>query len=296
MAYEERGSVMQGGIPPQRAAGPTERPTPARRRRWLTPGLVLLTLTIILLGAAAGGVSAQVLPKPHVARAEILYAIDVSQQGGDPFRQDRQLSTQLVLLQNRAVLGPIAQKQGRLFADLERDVDASVVQNSTVIQIEANGDSDEAALQTLQAVVDGYLAIAGQPTAMSRNLGTLLEQARQNTAALNTREQQLIPEVLAGKTPQATLDDTRTQRNASLEFEKAIQARINEVGLTGQAGSAAQLLTAPYVLPEPAIPRWATYGALGALIGTIVAGLMLFAGAMSATPRPPKTPRTTLSS
>lgn len=286
MDYEERGSVKQGDIPPQRAAGPIERPVEARRRRALTPGLVVLTLTIILLGAGAGVASAVVLPKPHTARAELLYAINAAQQG-DPLRQDRQLSTQLVLLKNRAVLGPIAQKQGRLFDDLEKDIDASVVQNSTVIQVEARGADEQVALQTLQAVVDGYLALAGQPTTVTRNLGTQLEQARQNTAALNTREQQLITEVLAGTTLQTTLDDTRAQRNASLDWEKAIQARINEVGLTGQAGSAAQVLTPPYVLPEPAIPRWLTAGAMGALVGAVVAGVMLAIGAMRATARRP---------
>lgn len=282
MVYEERGSVKQGSIPPQRAAGPTERPTEARRGRWLTPGLVALTLTIILLGAGAGVASALVLPKTHGARAELLYSIDVAQQR-DPLRQDRQLSTQLVLLKNRAVLGPIAQKQGRLFDDLEKDVDASVLQNSTVIQVEVTGDNEQVALQTLQAVVDGYLAEASKPTARTRNLATLLEQARQNTAALQTRVEQLRTEVLAGTTLQTTLDDTRAQLAASSDWEKAIQAQINEAGLNGQAGSAAQVLTPPYVLPEPTIPRWVTAGGMGALVGIIVAGVMLAIGAMRAT-------------
>ncbi|MGH3823573.1 MAG: hypothetical protein ACRDRA_12205 [Pseudonocardiaceae bacterium] len=285
MVYEERGSVQQDGIPPQRAAGPIERPTAARRRRWLTPRLVALTLTIILLGAGAGVASALVLPKTHGARAEILYSINAAQQGGDPLRQDRQLSTQLVLLKNRAVLGPVAQKQGRQFEDLEKDVDAFVVQNSTVIQVEVTGDSEPVALQTLQAVVDGYLTLARQPTAVARNLDALLTQARQNTPALQTRVEQLRTEVLAGTTPQTTLDDARAQLTTSLDWERAIQARINEVGLTGQAGSAAQVLTAPYVLPEPAIPRWLTAGGLGALVGVIVAGVMLAIGAMRATAR-----------
>jgi hypothetical protein len=181
------------------------------------------------------------------------------------------------------VLGPVAQKQRRQVDDLEKDVDASIEQYSTVIQVEVTADSDPAALQTLQALVDGYLTLARQPTAVARNLTTLLTQARQNTTELQTREKQLIPEVLAGKTLQATLDDTRTQLTASLDWEKAIQARINEVGLTGQAGSAAQVLTPPYTLGEPTIPRWLRGAAIGTLVGMIVAGVMLAIGAARAT-------------
>jgi uncharacterized protein involved in exopolysaccharide biosynthesis len=286
MGYEERlhGPVKQAGIPPQRAVGQIERAPDIRRGPWLTPRLVLLTLTIILLGAGAGVVGALVLPKTYTARAEILYTSNTADQDGDPLRQDRALSTQLVLLKNRAVLGPIAQKQGRRFADLAKDVDASVVQNSTVIQVEVTEKSEPAAVQTLQAVVDGYLALARQPSTVARNLAILLTQARQNTAQLQAREKQLIPEVLAGKTLQSTLDDTRAQLTASLDWEKAIQTRINEVGLTGQAGSAAQVLTPPYVLPEPTIPRWLSGGLLGTLVGVIVAGVMLTIGALRVKP------------
>jgi hypothetical protein len=132
--------------------------------------------------------------------------------------------------------------------------------------------------------VDGYLALARQPSTVARNLAILLTQARQNTAQLQAREKQLIPEVLAGKTLQSTLDDTRAQLTASLDWEKAIQTRINEVGLTGQAGSAAQVLTPPYVLPEPTIPRWLSGGLLGTLVGVIVAGVMLTIGALRVKP------------
>jgi hypothetical protein len=284
MSYEERlrGPVKQGSIPPPRTPGRIEYPIEVRRSPWLTPRLMLLTLTIILLGASAGLAAALVLPNTHQARAEVLYSITAPDQGGDPLAQDRQLATQLVLLKNRAVLGPVAQKQGRQVDDLQKDIEASVVQNSTVIQVEAKGASDQAAMQTLQAVVDSYLTVARQPTAVARNLTTLLTQTREKATQLQAREQQLIPQVLAGTTPQSTLDDVRAQLTTSLDWEKTIQARINEVGVSGQAGSGAQVLTPPYAVPEPTIPRWLSSGSIGALVGVIVTGVMLSIGSRRA--------------
>ncbi len=263
-------------VPPQRSASQTERPldppgsgrlTPARQAR-----LVILALTIILLGTGAGLVSALTLPKTYGARAELLYPISQDQRGGDPLRQDRQLTTQLVYLKSRAVLGPIAQKQGRQFKDLDRDVSVQVLQTSEVIQVEAHGSTKEAARQTLQAVVDGYLALAGQPTGVTRNLDTQLADARANTAQLHTRVQQLTTAVLAGTATQISLNEARTQVAASLDREKAIQGRIDEIKLTGRAGTDAQLLTAPYVLPDPVSPQPLIAAGTGALVGLIVAG------------------------
>ena len=284
MAYEEQQqrSIRPDGVPPQRAASRIERSTDDHRRGWLTPRLVLLTLTIILLGAAAGLAGALVLPKTYGARAEILYSASQPQQGGDPLQQDRQLSTQLVLLKSRAVLGPIAQKQGRWYEDLDKDVDVSILENSNVIQVEVHGSSQPVALQTLQAITTGYLALAGQPSGVAHNLAVQLAEARQNTAQLQTRIPQLVSAVLAGTANQTTLDDARAQLAASQAREKALQARIDEINLTGQAGPAAQLLTAPYSLPDPVSPRPPIAAGIGALVGAIVAGAMLTVGARRA--------------
>jgi hypothetical protein len=284
MAYEEQQqrSIRPDGVPPQRSVSRIEPSVDERRRGWLTPRLVVLTLTIILLGAAAGLAGALVLPKTYGARAEILYSASQPQQAGDPFQQDRQLSTQLVLLKSRAVLGPIAQKQGRWYEDLDKDVDVSVLENSNVIQVEVHGSTQPDALQTLQAITTGYLALAGQPSGVARNLSTQLAEARQNTAQLQTRIPQLVSAVLAGTATQTSLDDARAQLAASQAREKALQARLDEITLTGQAGPPAQLLTPPYSLPDPVSPRPPVAIGIGALVGAVVAGAMLTVGARRA--------------
>ncbi|MCA1835029.1 MAG: hypothetical protein LC721_01290 [Actinobacteria bacterium] len=280
MAYEEQQqrSMRPDGVPPQRSVSRIEHSSADYRRGWLTPRLVMLTLTIILLGAAAGLAAALVLPKTYAARAEILYSASQPQQGGDPLQQDRQLSTQLVLLKSRAVLGPVAQKQGRRYEDLDKDVSVSILENSNVIQVEARASTEPVALQTLQAVTNGYLALSGQPSGVARNLSAQLAEARQHTAQLQARIPQLISSVLAGTATQTSLDDARAQLAASQAREKALQARIDEITLTGQSGPPAQLLTPPYSLPDPVSPRPPIAAGIGALVGAIVAGTMLAVG------------------
>ncbi|PZS13364.1 MAG: hypothetical protein DLM60_20875 [Pseudonocardiales bacterium] len=279
MGYEEQlqRSVGTDGVPLQRSANWLERRTEGRGAGRLTPRLVVLALTVILLGAAVGLTGGLVWPKTYGARAEILYLIS-QDQGGDTLRQDRQLSTQLVLLKSRAVLGPIAQKQGQQFEDLDNDVSVQVLDNSEVIQVEAHRFTELSAMQTLQAIIDRYLTLAGQPSGVARNLDTQLATTRQNTAQLQTREQQLRTAVLAGTATQASLNDTRAQLTTSLDRDKAIQARIDEIRLAGQVGPHAQLLTPPYSLPDPVFPRPLITAGTGALAGLIMAGAVVAVG------------------
>jgi capsular polysaccharide biosynthesis protein len=261
-------------VPPQRSATESEGLSDPRGSGQLMPArqarLAIMALTIILLGTGAGLAGALTLPKTYGARAELLYPISQDQRGGDPLRQDRNLSTQLVYLKSRAVLGPIAQKQGRQYTDLDRDVSVQVLQTSEVIQVEAHGNTKEAARQTLQAVVEGYLELVGQPSGVTRNLDTQLADARANTARLQTQVTQLTTAVLAGTATQISLNEARAQVVASVDREKAIQARIDEIKLTGQ-GTNTQLLTAPYVLPDPVSPQPLIAAGTGALVGLIVA-------------------------
>jgi uncharacterized protein involved in exopolysaccharide biosynthesis len=268
-------SLGTGEVPPQRSTGQYESPTEDHDGGWLTTRLVLLALTITLLGTAAGLLGVLVLPKTYGARADILYTISQDPQGGDPLRQDRQLSNQLVFLKSRTVLEPVAQKQGRQFTDLDKDVSVAVLDNSEVIQVEADGPTKLAAMQTLQAVMDGYLTLIRQPSGATLNLDTQLADAHANTTQIQTRVQQLTTAVVAGTATQTSLNDARTQLTDSLNKEKAIQAKIDERTLSGQAGPDAQLLTPPYSLPDPVFPQPLVAAGTGALVGVIVAGAVV---------------------
>lgn len=280
IASQEQQPAEGGDVsPPKRPPVRTEPAPDPRGGGGVTGRLILVALILILLGTGAGLAGALALPKTYGARAEILYPIGQDQQGGDPLRQDRQLSTQLVFLKSRAVLGPIAQKQGMQYKDLDENLSVEVLQTSEVIQVEAHGSTKESARQTLQAVMDGYLALADQPSGVTRNLDTQLVEARANTARIQTQVEQLTAGVLAGTATQIALNDARTQLTASVDREKAIQVRIDEINLTGRSGPNAQLLTPPYVLPDPVSPQPLIAAGTGALVGLLVAGGVVAVGA-----------------
>jgi uncharacterized protein involved in exopolysaccharide biosynthesis len=263
-----------GEVPPQRSGDRFDSPPEASGGGMVTTRLVLLALTIVLLGTAAGLAGALILPKTYGARAEVLYSVG-QDQGGDPLKQDRQLSTQLVLLKSPRLLGDIARKQGRPVKDLDREVSVQVLENSNVIQVQADGHSKLAAMQTLQAVIDGYLALASQPTGATRYLETQLADAQANTQQIQTRVTQLTAAVLAGTATQASLNDARVQLTASQEQEKAVQNQINQAKLRGEGGPPVQLLTPPYSLPDPVFPQPLIAAGTGTLIGLVVAGVLV---------------------
>jgi uncharacterized protein involved in exopolysaccharide biosynthesis len=248
----------------------------ARYRRRVTTRLALVALAFVLLGTAGGTVTALIWPKAYGARAEILYSPSPAQsdQQGDS-TVDPRLSTQLVILTSRPVLEPIAQKQGRQFDDLSKDVGAQVLDLSDVIQVDARGVTKPAALQTLQAVIANYLTIAAEPTGVAANLTTQLASVQANTQRLQVRVQQLTTAVHAKTATQASLDDARAQLTASQNQEVAIQNNIQAVRLTGQTGSDVQLLTLPYSLPDPVSPQPSTTIGIGALIGAIFAAAVI---------------------
>ncbi|MDQ4011535.1 MAG: hypothetical protein M3228_12780 [Actinomycetota bacterium] len=279
IASQEQPASVDDVTPPKRPPIRTEAAPNPGGGGGVTGRLILVALILILLGTGAGLAGALALPKTYGARAEILYPIGQNQQGGDPLRQERQLSTQLVFLKSRAVLGPIAQKQGMQFKELDENLSVEVLQDSEVIQVEAHGATKEAARQTLQAVMDGYLALADQPSGVPRNLETQLVATRANTARLQTQVEQLTAGVLAGTATQTALNDARTELIASVDREKAIQVRIDEINLTGRSGPNAQLLTPPYVLADPVSPQPLIAAGTGALVGLLVAGGVVAMGA-----------------
>jgi uncharacterized protein involved in exopolysaccharide biosynthesis len=267
-------SSVTGEVSPQRSDGLFDGPFADGGGGPVTMRLVLLALTIVLLGTAAGLAGALLLPKTYGARAEVLYSVG-QEQSGDPLKQDRQLSTQLVLLKSPRLLGDIARKQGRQVKDLDEEVSVKILDNSNVIQVEADGSSKLAAMQTLQAVMDGYLALASQPTGATRYLETQLADAQANTQQLQTRVQQLTAAVLAGTATQVSLNDARTQLTAAQEQEKAVQNQINQAKLRGEGGPPVQLFTPPYSLPDVVFPQPLIAAGTGALVGVLVAGAVV---------------------
>ncbi|MDA3624184.1 hypothetical protein [Saccharopolyspora oryzae] len=212
--------------------------------------LAVVAAVIVLLGTGIGLASAFVLPAQYAARAEILYEVS-SEKPSEFLRQDRGLTTQLVMLHSRRVLGPVAASEHIRVEDLEKQVSSVVLSESEVIQVEARADSPEAAIRRSKAVVDGYLREA------QRNSTSNADQyLREQLASV----QQDLTAARAGQSPSAT---------GLADREQQLLSQIDK--LNAEQGGGPQLLTQPYPVDQQVSPQpWLTT-LTGALAGLLVA-------------------------
>lgn len=242
--------------------------------------LLALAVTIILLAASLALAGALIWPKTYAARAEVLFPITQEQPTGF-LREDRSMTTQLVLMRGRPVLGPIAEQQQRSVEDLQQHVTVAVLQSSEIIELEVTDRSPERALQTVRAVVDNYLGLsqAGQPTLRQRLESELVAV---NTAVADAQVRLTAQQALvtAGKATADTVAPLQSGLQAQQSRQRQLQTQLDTVNLA----PVAQLLTPPYaadvVSPKP---MYAT--AVGALAGVLLAAVVVAVVARNRTTR-----------
>lgn len=231
--------------------------------------LAVIAVAIILLGAVAGFVGALGWPKTYAARAEILFPITEEQPTGF-LREDRNITTQLVLMTGRPVLDPVAAQQARPVEDLQRHVTASVLQSSEIIQVQVTDGSPQRALQTTQAVVNSYLVVnqTNEPLLRQR-LDTQLAAA---TVALTEAQNRLAAqqtEVTNGTAQAATLAPLQTAVQTAQTRQQQLQSQLDGVN-QAQANPIAQLITPPYQAGVVS-PNTGFAASAGALVGLLLA-------------------------
>lgn len=239
-------------------------------RRRLLRRLAALALAIVTLSAGAAFVGATIWPETSAARAELIYPITQEQPTGF-LREDRNMTTQLVLIQSRPVLNGVALEHGRSVEDLQRQLSATVLDDSEIIELEVTDRSPEQALLILQAVVDSYLEF----NQSSRPL--LRERLEAEVAALNTElataqselanQQELVSDGTEHAATLVPLQETVQEQQSRL---RQLQAQLDSINFA----PVAQLLTAPYaagvVHPQPALAA-----ATGGLVGVLLAAVLV---------------------
>lgn len=232
--------------------------------------LVVLAVTIVLLGTGAGLLGTLVWSPSYAARAEIHYSID---QDEPSVLGDRKLTTQLVLLQGRPVLGPVAQQQGRPVEDLEHDVSVTILEASEVVQVEARGPSRAAAMTTVQAILDRYFALAS--TALTGDVRDYLDgqlaAVQSDIADARGALMQLRAEQAAGIGDDAAVTSADDELQTLLSREQDVQAQLDELTVANGSDPSARLLTPAYHVPDPVSPRPLLAAGSGAVIGLVVA-------------------------
>jgi uncharacterized protein involved in exopolysaccharide biosynthesis len=234
-----------------------QRPQPRRRRLsgrhcvWLA----LFGLSLVLLGAAAGFGVASLTPPTYAARADILYLLTREQATGF-LREDRSLSTQLVLLKSRTVIQPVADDWHKPIDDVTQALDAVVLQESEDIHVQFVDADPDRAQKMLDAIVKRYLEISNNDE--RADLRNYLDSELKNVLA---QERQVRSEGQVRAAEMGPLVDR----------EQWLRRQLDELRLSDLAGPAARVLVAPYVETEPIRPQPLVAAGTGALAGVVVA-------------------------
>jgi len=232
--------------------------TVARRRRlsggqWVR--LTLLGVLLVLLGAAAGLGTALLTTPVYAAHADVLYLLTREQPTGF-LREDRSLSTQLVLFKSRRVLEPVAADWRRPIDDVTHAITATVLQESEDIQVEFVDTDPERARTMLEAVVMRYLEVSNNDE--RSDLRNYLDGELHAVLALESQERS------EGQIRAAEMGPL-------VDREQWLRRQLDELKLSDLAGPRARVLVAPYVASEPIRPQPLVAAGSGALAGTVVA-------------------------
>ena len=231
-------------------------PSVDQGRRLPRPGqavrLSLLALAIVVSGAVAGFVASLQFPVQYAARAELVYLIGQEAPTGF-LREDRNLTTQALLLRSRSVLAPVAATAGLTADGLEKKFQVELVEGSEVIRLEVRDESREAGQAILTRIIDRYTTVSRDvaPAETRAYLQAQLDEVRRRLA-------------------QPRLDGS--ERGALTERETALLAQVDSLNL---AGAQVKVVVAPYSAPDPVSPQPLLAAAAGALVGLLVAGTLI---------------------
>lgn len=223
--------------------------------------LVAIGVVIVLVGVAAGYIGTLFIPKEYAARAEITYHL-MESQPNELLREDRRLTTQLVVLGSRVVLAPVAEKHAIAPEDLVDDVSAEVVDNSEIIEVEVRASTPEAARKLLTDLLSQYLALANKGWN-----NPIREYLEFQLAEVQTRRR--APDL----PPEVSLDLARREQVITSLAEPF--RRTAAGGPQPELQPPAKLLTEPYAILDPVSPKPLIAMAAGGASALLLAALVV---------------------
>lgn len=159
----------------------TSDPKLARRRiadlaGWRRAALLTAIVAVLTLVTVATALVLERGREPiYAARAEVFYDLDADRSFGF-LREDRRLTTQLVLIEGRTVLEPVGERYDMTWEELADKTSAQMLESSEIIQIEVQ-DADSARAASLAGdIADEYLTLTIDEAALEERDATLAKQ------------------------------------------------------------------------------------------------------------------------
>jgi uncharacterized protein involved in exopolysaccharide biosynthesis len=127
---------------------------PLQSNRYSTWKLVILFILPVLVAALGALVAASQSKPVYAARSEVL--LDLRRLTWDT--AERVLATDIVVAQSRALLQPVAETYQIPIQDLQRDLSAELIRNSSVVQLQYEHATPSLALAITRVVTERYIA------------------------------------------------------------------------------------------------------------------------------------------
>ena len=241
----------------------------------------LYSLLIVAMAATAAYLVASQGPDVYGARSEILFERRTEQSTGF-LRQDRNLTTQLVTLRTRAVLGPVASANAMAVDGLSKKLTVGIVDSSEVIRIQVNDRSAARAQELVAEISKQYLSRvdAAAPGETQRLLETDLGKISRDIDRLSARSAQLERARLdrasnANPTPVPTPAQTLTDAEIKslLDQRTDVNARLEAARIDFINRPRVAQITKPYKLDDPISPKPLNAAAAGGLAGLVIAAI-----------------------
>jgi capsular polysaccharide biosynthesis protein len=209
--------------------------------------LMLVSCIAIVLGALGGLVATFVLPHIYAAQTTVRFSLGETSSSSD--NSERTLTTQTVLITSRQVLQPVADSTGVPIDYLTKNVTATVVPNSEIVQIQVDHPDRTSGIQLADAVAKRYLDVAnssGDRPQLQAQLDNALRQLAVPT------------------TPPDTVADLQSQVN-DLQSQLAQAAAHDDL---------ASIVAPAYSLPSAVFPNTLITLGIGVLVGALAAALI----------------------
>lgn len=223
--------------------------------------LIAAATIVVVLGAFLGYLGASLWPKQYASRADVLFAI-TKEQPTEFLREDRTLTTQVVLMKSRTVLGPVAAANGLPIDELTENVTARIVPGSEVLEVEVRDRSPERGLALTQQILASYTTVADvQPANPAR------DYLEAELAAVRNR-------LTTARSAAATSAAGREVPSLA-ERERSLTTQLDSIAVDRLTTPRPQTVVPPYTVGTPVGPSAFVGAAAGALVS-----LMLAAGAV----------------
>ncbi|HZZ50566.1 MAG TPA: hypothetical protein VFE65_27050 [Pseudonocardia sp.] len=234
---------------------------PAQQQRWLPPfppgprqltaaqsaRIAVIAVVVTVAGALLGLVISSFSPTMYLARTDVEY--DLHRENASYFlRTDRNLSTQTMLATDRGVIASVAAANGLSADDLDKDVEAYIVDNTEIIRIDVKNPVREAGIKVANDMAQAYL-----------------EKAK--SVGPEAQLQQELDEARGALTTTTGVAATAAQSRVDM-----LQGQLDIARITSNSP---HVVAPAYSLADPVSPDRANGVRIGLLLGAALAGILI---------------------